>query len=150
MEPWPPFGPVIRPIISQTNNGCSLLLLIFAKLLLLDVSCENIFALCIVTALTACPFSIKKCATMSVFYVQTLKVCWRLEATPPHPRLCPPLPNPGCATDGPPSKLRPQVSHLNPALRLHHVVDRRPNHFRFCCWLLLFRHFQKKYVGGIN
>ena len=44
---------------------------------LLDISCENIFALSIVTALTACPFSVKKCVKMSVFYVKTVKICWR-------------------------------------------------------------------------
>ena len=52
---------------SQVNNGCSLLSLILSKHLLLDISCENIFALSIVTALTACPFSVKKCVKMSVF-----------------------------------------------------------------------------------
>ena len=40
-------------------TGCSLLSLTLAKLLLLDISCENIFALSIVTALTAHLFSIK-------------------------------------------------------------------------------------------
>ena len=115
----PFFGPVIRSIISQTNNGRSFLSLILAKLLFLDIRCENIFALSIVTALTACSFSIKKCVKMSVFYVKT---CWRLGATLPHPlglrrlevkpadpRLWPPsLPNPGCATDGASTKLGPQ------------------------------------------
>ena len=64
--PCPPLWPcnkVLKPnfqsIISQTNNGCSLLSLILAKLLLLDIRCENIFALSVVTALTAHPFSIK-------------------------------------------------------------------------------------------
>ena len=52
--------PKLQPIISQTNNDYILLSLILAKLLLLDMSCENIFALSIMTALTACPFSIKK------------------------------------------------------------------------------------------
>ena len=92
----PPLWPcnkVVKPnfqsVISQTNNDCSLLSLILAKLLLLDISCENIFALSIVTALTACPFS-TKCAKMSVFFnVKTLKICWRLGASPPDPRLCP-------------------------------------------------------------
>ena len=41
-------------------TGCSLLSLTLAKLLLLGMSCENIFALSIVTPLTAHPFSIKK------------------------------------------------------------------------------------------
>ena len=36
-----------QSIISQTNNNCSLLSLILAKLLLLHISCENIFALSI-------------------------------------------------------------------------------------------------------
>ena len=69
-----------QSVFSQTNDGCSLLSLILAKLLLLDFNCENIFALFIVTALTTCPFSIKRCAKMSVFYVKTAQVCWRLGA----------------------------------------------------------------------
>ena len=55
----------------------------------------------LVTAFTACPFSIKKCAKMSVFYVKTAKICWRRGDTPPDPRLSPPpppLPNPRCVT----------------------------------------------------
>ena len=40
----------IQSIISQTNNGCSLLSLISAKLLLLDIHSENVFALSTVTA----------------------------------------------------------------------------------------------------
>ena len=40
----------IQSIISQTNNGCSLLSLILAKLLLLEINSENVFALSIVTA----------------------------------------------------------------------------------------------------
>ena len=60
-------------IIFQTNNGCSLLSLILAELLLLDIRCENMFALYIVTALTAYPFSIKQCAKMSIFNVKTVK-----------------------------------------------------------------------------
>ena len=71
MPPLWPCNKVLKPdfqsIISQTNNGCSLLSLILAKLLLLDISCENTFALSIVTALTARPFSMKKCARRSVF-----------------------------------------------------------------------------------
>ena len=89
--PWP-CNKVLKPnfqsIISQSNNDCSLLSFILAKLLLLDISCENIFALSIVTALTACPFSTKKCAKMSVFYVKTLKIRRRLVASLPDPRLC--------------------------------------------------------------
>ena len=58
-----PCSKVLKPnfqsMISQTNNGCSLLLLILAKLLLLNVSCKNILALSMVIALTACPFSMK-------------------------------------------------------------------------------------------
>ena len=42
--------PNFQSIISQTNNGCSLLSLILAKLLLLDINSENVFALSIVTA----------------------------------------------------------------------------------------------------
>ena len=60
--PWP-CNKVLKPnfqfIISLANNGCSLLLLILAKPQLLDISCGNIFAVSIVTALNACPFSIK-------------------------------------------------------------------------------------------
>ena len=85
---WP-CNKVLKPnfqsIISQTSNDCSLLLLILAKLLLLDISCENIFALSTVTALTACSFSTKKCAEISVFYVKTSKIRWRLGATPLDP-----------------------------------------------------------------
>ena len=76
----PPLWPcnmVLKPnfqsIISQTNNGCSLLSFILSKLLLLDISWENIFALSIVTALTAHPFSIKKYARMSVFLCENRK-----------------------------------------------------------------------------
>ena len=54
--------PNFQSIVSQTNNDCSLLSFISAKLRLLDISCENIFALSVVTALTACPFSMKMCA----------------------------------------------------------------------------------------
>ena len=106
--------PNFQFIISQANNGCSLLLLILAKPPLLDISCGNIFAVSIVTALTACPFSIKKCAKMSVLYVKIVKNCWWLGATPPDPfglqrlgvsppgpRWCPPHPLYkilGCAT----------------------------------------------------
>ena len=95
--------PNFQSIISQTNNVCSLLSLFLAKLLLLDRSCENTFTPSIVTALTACPFSIQKCAKMSVFYVKTAKIRWRLGFTPSEPILSvvpppPPLPNPGCAT----------------------------------------------------
>ena len=42
--------PNFQSIISQTNNGCSLLSLILAKLLLLDINSENVFGLSIVTA----------------------------------------------------------------------------------------------------
>ena len=86
--PWP-CNKVLKPnfqfIISEASNGCSLLLLILAKPQLLDISCENIFAVSIVTALTACPFSIKKCAKMSVLYVKIVKIRWRLGAMPPDP-----------------------------------------------------------------
>ena len=75
--------PNFQSIISQTNNGCSLLSLILAKLLLLDISCENAFALSIVTILTTCPFSMKKCAKINVFvceffFLSILK--WMLNA----------------------------------------------------------------------
>ena len=46
--------PNFQSIISQTNNGCSLLSLISAKYLLLGISSQNIFTLSIVTALAAC------------------------------------------------------------------------------------------------
>ena len=72
--PSPLFWPcnkVLKPnfwsIISQNNNGCSLLSFILAKRVLLDISYENIVALSIVTALTACSFSMNKFAKMSVF-----------------------------------------------------------------------------------
>ena len=78
MPPWP-FDKVLKPNF-QSVNGCSLLSLILAQFLLLDISCKNIFALFIVTALTACPFQIKKCAKMSVFYVKTAKIRRRLGA----------------------------------------------------------------------
>ena len=45
--------------------------------------CENIFESSIVTALTACPFLIKKFAKMSVFLVKTVTIRWRLDAKPP-------------------------------------------------------------------
>ena len=60
---WPR-NMVLKPkfpsIISRTNNGCSLLLLMLGKFLLLDINSENIFALSLVTALTACSFFDKK------------------------------------------------------------------------------------------
>ena len=95
----PPLWPcnkVLKPnfqsIISQANNDCSLLLIV-AKLLLLDISCENICALSFVTALTACRFSIKKCAKLIVFYLKTAKIRWRpaARASPPDSRLCSPF-----------------------------------------------------------
>ena len=73
MLPLGLYNKVLKPnfqsIISQTDNGCSLFSLILAMLLLLDISYENIFVLSRVTALTACPFSLKKCAKMSVFFM---------------------------------------------------------------------------------
>ena len=65
--------PNFQSIILQTDNDCSLLSLILAKLRFLDISCENIFAFSIVTALTAFPFSIKKRAKMSVFLCENRK-----------------------------------------------------------------------------
>ena len=86
--PWP-CNKVLKSnfqfIISQANNGCSLLLFILAKPQLLGISCGNIFAVSIVTVLIACPFSIKKCAKMSVLYVKIVKIRWRLGVTPPDP-----------------------------------------------------------------
>ena len=71
--------PNFQSIISRTNNRCSLLSFIFAKLLLLGVRCQNIFALSILIALIACPFSVKKCVKMSIFfYVKAVKICWLL------------------------------------------------------------------------
>ena len=73
MPPLWPCNKVLKPnfqsIISQTNNGCSLLSLILAKLLLLDIRCENIFTLSVVTALTAHPFSIKKVSQIERFFI---------------------------------------------------------------------------------
>ena len=59
--------PNFQSIISRTNYDCSLVSLILAKLLLLNINCENIFALSIVAAIAACYFLVKKCAKMSVF-----------------------------------------------------------------------------------
>ena len=94
----PPFGPVIKvlkpnfqSIISQTNSVCSLLSLILVKLLLLDISCENIFALSVVTALTAGPLSKKKCAKISVFLYENRKNPLVAGGVAPDPRLWPPL-----------------------------------------------------------
>ena len=117
--PPPPLWPcneVLKPhfqsMFSPTiNNGCSLLLLILPKLPLLDISCENIFALSIEAALTVCSFSIKKCAKMSVFLRKNRKNSfaaggvalggiaskgWGLR--PQIPGCAPPLPNPQCTT----------------------------------------------------
>ena len=63
-----------------SHIGCSLLSLILAKLLLVDISCENVFALSIVTALPAYPFFTRKSAKMSVFYGKIVKICWRVGA----------------------------------------------------------------------
>ena len=94
-HPLWPCNKVLKPnfqsIISQTNNDCSLLLLILAKLLVLDVGCENTFALSIlVTALTACFFLIKKCAKMGVFKVKIAKIRWRLASLAARPPVVPP------------------------------------------------------------
>ena len=98
----PRFGPVKRCYnmnftLSQVNIDCRLFSLI---LLLLDKSCERIFALSIVIALSAWSFSIQKTAKMSVFLCQNcenlladLQCLQRLGASPPDPRLLP-LPPP--------------------------------------------------------
>ena len=95
----PPFWPCnmvqqlnFPSIIFQTNNSCSLLSLMLAKRLLLDISCENIFALSVVTALPACPFLIKKRAKLSVFYAKTVKIRWRLGVLPQTLGCAPPPP----------------------------------------------------------
>ena len=83
---WPSnkvLKPNFQSVISQTYNDCSLFSLILAKLLLLDIGCENIFALCIVTALTACPISVHKCGKMSVFYMKTVKIVGGPLVVPP-------------------------------------------------------------------
>ena len=67
----------------------------FPSFLLLGISCENIFALFIVTA---CPFSSQSVLKRVLFYVKTAKICWRLGASPPAGCAPAPLPNPGCAT----------------------------------------------------
>ena len=72
-------------------TGCSLLSRTLAKLLLLDISCDNIFALSIVTALTAHLFSINKCARMSVFLCENLKYSMAAAAPPPCQILSAPL-----------------------------------------------------------
>ena len=95
--PFPlcPCNKVLKPnfqsIISQTNNGCSLLSFILAKLLLLGVSCQNIFALCVVPALTARPFSIKKCAKMSAFLRENRKNPLATGGFTPRPAVVAPL-----------------------------------------------------------
>ena len=50
MVPWPTPLANFQSIISHSNNGCNLLSLILAKLQLLDISSENVFALFVVTA----------------------------------------------------------------------------------------------------
>ena len=112
----PPFWPcnkVPKPnfqsIVLQSNNDRSLFSLILAKLLLLDIRCENIFALSIVTALTACPFSIKKCAKMSVFCENRKNLLgatlpdplslWRLRLRPQTRGCTSLLPNPSRASE---------------------------------------------------
>ena len=91
--PWP-CNVVLKlnfpSIISQTNNGCNLLLLMLAKLLLLDISCENTFALSVVTALPACPFSINKCAKMSDFLRENRENSLVAGGYDAYPRWCPP------------------------------------------------------------
>ena len=67
MRPQTPIGLRRLGMISQTNNGCSFLFPYFSQASTLNISCKNIFALSIVTALTACPFLIKKCAKIRVF-----------------------------------------------------------------------------------
>ena len=67
-------------------------LLILAKNLLLDISCENIFAFSMVTTLAACPFAIKKkCAKMSVFKWKPRKILGGWGLSPQIPG-CAPLP----------------------------------------------------------
>ena len=92
--PWP-YNKVLKPnfqsIISQTNYCCSLLSLILAKLLLLDSSCENIFALSVVTALIARPFSMKKCAKMSAFLYENRKNPLAAGGFTPRPPVVAPL-----------------------------------------------------------
>ena len=132
--------------------------------MLLDIRCENIFALSIIViALTTCPFSIKKCGKMSVFYQKTVKICWqqgatppdpvslrRLRVSPPDPQLCfPPLPNPGCATVVKFSKIfvhhaggMQTLSRLRARLCFNLVINQwqRPmnNIYHFCNIVLLF------------
>ena len=64
-------------------------------------SCENIYALSIVTAFTACPFSIKKSAKMNVLLCEKMfKISLGAGGfTPRSPVVGPSLPNPGCATE---------------------------------------------------
>ena len=68
-------------------TGCSLLSLTLTKLLLLDISCENIFALSIVTAH---PFSINKCARMSIFSCENLKKSLAAGGFAPRPPIAAP------------------------------------------------------------
>ena len=63
ISPFWPSNKVLKPnfqsIISQTNDNCSLFSLILAKLLHINIKCENILALSIVTALCV-PFFDKR------------------------------------------------------------------------------------------
>ena len=69
---------VLKPnfqfVISQNNNGCSLLSHILAKILLLGISCENVFALSIMPALTACPFAMKSVLKGFLFNEKRVKM----------------------------------------------------------------------------
>ena len=67
--------------------------------MLLGISCENIFALPIVIALTACPFSIKKCAKMSVFLCENCENSLAAGGYAPRP---PVVPHPPCQILGAP------------------------------------------------
>ena len=71
MVPCTPLCPCnYKSIISQTNNDCSFLSLTLAKLLLIfNISCENIFALSIVTAAVTI-FSQKLTTTIIVMFLR--------------------------------------------------------------------------------
>ena len=69
---WPcnkALKPNFQSMIFQTNNGCSLLSLILAKPLRLDIKLRKYFCIVYGDCTHCMPFSDKKSAKMSVFYM---------------------------------------------------------------------------------
>ena len=112
---WPcnkMLNPNFQSIIFQTNNGCSLFhLQYFSQASAFRNKLRKYFCVVHSDCITACPFSIKKCAKMSIFYVKTVKTRWRFfwrprpfglrrlgVKTPRPPVVLTPLSKPGCAT----------------------------------------------------